>query len=124
MWLDTFMKKISDSPPDLSDVAEFNSCLLNCDLDDMQGTGSDFTWFNNQDVAIRVYSKLERVLVNYDWLQTFTQSSAQFLPPGISDHCPAVLTFHNDPIPKKQFKFLNCWASHPDFSIIVARAWD
>ncbi|XP_074305042.1 uncharacterized protein LOC141639968 [Silene latifolia] len=119
-----FHEKISDYPPTLSDVAEFNYCLLDCDLDDMQGTGSDFNWFNKRDVASRVYSKLDRVLVNSDWMQTFTQSSAQFLPLGISYHCPAVLTFHNDPIPKKQFHFMNCWASHPDFSAIVARAWD
>ncbi|XP_074305578.1 uncharacterized protein LOC141640795 [Silene latifolia] len=38
------------------------------------------------------------------------------------DHCPAMLTFHDNDMPKKQFKYLNCWAEHPKFHQIVAEA--
>ncbi|XP_074288785.1 uncharacterized protein LOC141613942 [Silene latifolia] len=104
-------------------MADFNSCLADYGMDDMQGSGSDFTWFNKQEVGTRVYSKLDRVLINVDWLLSYTQTTAQFLPPGISDHCPAILSFFGDPLPKKQFKFLNCWIDHPDFKTIVTEAW-
>ncbi|XP_074305736.1 uncharacterized protein LOC141640956 [Silene latifolia] len=116
-------EKISNTPPDLTDMTDFNSCLSECGLDDMHGSGIDFTWFNKQEVTTRVYSKLDRVLINADWLISFTQTTAQFLPPGISDHCPALLSFSNDPLPKKQFKFLNCWIDHPEFLSKVAEAW-
>ncbi|XP_074277308.1 uncharacterized protein LOC141600949 [Silene latifolia] len=116
-------EKIGNLPAHLPDMINFNNCLSSCGLDDMQGTGNDFTWFNKQDPSTRVYSKLDRILVNGDWLLTFTQTAAQFLPPGISDHCPALLTFPGDPAPKKQFKFLDCWIDHPDFHHQVAVAW-
>ncbi|XP_074304498.1 uncharacterized protein LOC141639225 [Silene latifolia] len=116
-------EKISNTPPDLTDMTDFNSYLSECGLDDMHGSGIDFTCFNKQEVNTRVYSKLDRVLINADWLISFTQTTAQFLPPGISDHCPALLSFSNDPLPKKQFKFLNCWIDHPEFLSKVAEAW-
>ncbi|XP_074293681.1 uncharacterized protein LOC141620810 [Silene latifolia] len=116
-------EKISNTPPELMDMTDFNTCIAGCGLDDMQGSGSDFVWFNKQEVKTRVYSKLDGVLVNADWLLSFTQTTAQFLPPGISDHCPAILSFSDDPLPKKQFKFLNCWIDHPEFKTKVVEAW-
>ncbi|XP_074277141.1 uncharacterized protein LOC141600791 [Silene latifolia] len=116
-------EKIGNLPAHLPDMIDFNNCLSSCGLDDIQGTGNDFTWFNKQDPSTRVYSKLDKILVNGDWLLTFTQTAAQFLSPGISDHCPALLTFPGDPAPKKQFKFLDCWIDHPDFHHQVAAAW-
>ncbi|XP_074291836.1 uncharacterized protein LOC141618644 [Silene latifolia] len=115
-------EKIGNLPAHLPDMLDFNNCLSSCGFDDMQGTGNDFTWFNKQDPSTRVYSKLDRILVNGDWLLTFTQTAAQFLPPGVSDHCPALLTFPGDPAPKKQFKFLDYWIDHPDFNQVAA-AW-
>ncbi|XP_074299591.1 uncharacterized protein LOC141630724 [Silene latifolia] len=119
-----FHEKISDTPPIFTEVAEFNSCLLECGLDDLQGTGHKFTWYNKQDPSSRVYSKLDRVMVNEDWLHMFVQTAAQFLSPEISDHYPALLTFLGDLTPRKQFSFLKCWIKHPDYLSLVARAWD
>ncbi|XP_074267048.1 uncharacterized protein LOC141590351 [Silene latifolia] len=96
-----FHEKISNTPPVFSELADFNSCLLDCGLEDLH----------------------DRVLVNSDWMQCFPQTSAKFEPLGISIRCPAVLTFHDDRLSKKQFSFLNCWTSHPDFLPIVSEAW-
>ncbi|XP_074287887.1 uncharacterized protein LOC141613052 [Silene latifolia] len=57
-------EKIGNLPAHLPDMIDFNNCLSSCGLDDMQGTGNDFTWFNKQDPSTRVYSKLDRILVN------------------------------------------------------------
>ncbi|XP_074314012.1 uncharacterized protein LOC141649216 [Silene latifolia] len=100
-----FHEKISSTPPVLSELNDFNSCLLTCGLDDLPGTGAEFTWFNKHDASSRVYSKLDRVLVNSEWIQCFTQNLAKFEPPGGLDHCPALLTFHDDPLPPKRFIF-------------------
>ncbi|XP_074314153.1 uncharacterized protein LOC141649358 [Silene latifolia] len=43
---------------------------------------------------------------------------------GISDHNPALLTFHDNDYPKKQFKFVNCWVEHPQFGQIVTECWE
>ncbi|XP_074304660.1 uncharacterized protein LOC141639429 [Silene latifolia] len=93
-------EKISNTPPDLNDITEFNSCLERCGLDDLPDIGCEFTWFNKHDLSTRVYSKLDRVLTNADWILTFTQTYASFPSPNVSDHCPALLQFSGDPHPK------------------------
>ncbi|KAK9697361.1 hypothetical protein RND81_08G032700 [Saponaria officinalis] len=117
-------EKISHTPPMISEMLDFNTCVLNCGLDDISSTGCEFTWHNKQDSDSRVYSKLDRVMVNAEWMRHFLKSSAQFLMPGISDHSPSIVTYHGAVLPKKRFHFLNCWADHPEFRSIVAEAWN
>ncbi|KAK9706165.1 hypothetical protein RND81_07G108300 [Saponaria officinalis] len=116
-------EKISHTPPTASDLLEFNDCLFECGLDDMNCTGCEYTWHNKQDSGSAVYSKLDRVLINASWSRAFAQTPAQFLPPGVSDHSPNLVTFHGDPLPRKIFSFLNCWADHSQFCNLVADAW-
>ncbi|XP_074298403.1 uncharacterized protein LOC141629276 [Silene latifolia] len=116
-------EKISNHSPILSELLGFNSYLLTAGLDDIRGIGNDFTWFNKQDSSTRVYSKLDRILVNDKWLQTYSQTTAHFLAPGISNHCLTMITFHDNDLPRKQFKFLDCSAEHPKFHSIVAEVW-
>ncbi|XP_074265992.1 uncharacterized protein LOC141588449 [Silene latifolia] len=106
-----------------SELVDFNECLIQCGLDDMNGSSCEYTWYNKQDAQTRVYTKLDRVLVNDKWKELFANTSAQFMDPGVSDRSPALLRFHGDIRPSKRFKFLNCWVEHPDFHKIVAEAW-
>ncbi|KAK9667072.1 hypothetical protein RND81_14G230600 [Saponaria officinalis] len=117
-------EKVSHIPPVTSDLLAFNDCVLGCGLADMNCTGCEFTWHNRQDSRSAVYSKLDRVSINEDWSRVFCQTSAQFIPPGLSDHSPSLVTFHGDPLPRKRFSFLNCWADHPSFRNLVLDAWD
>ncbi|KAK9755868.1 hypothetical protein RND81_01G056400 [Saponaria officinalis] len=116
-------ERISGHPPNLSEILDFNSCLLQCGLEDMQSTGCEFTWTNKQDGA-RVWCKLDRVLVNYSWFGQFPSSSTKFLVSGISDHSPALVTIFEDILPKRRFSFLNCWTADPSYSHLVQEAWD
>ncbi|XP_074301074.1 uncharacterized protein LOC141632427 [Silene latifolia] len=44
----------------------------------------------------RVWSKIDRALANPSWLAKFPATSANFLPPGISDHSPILVTIFED----------------------------
>lgn len=93
-------------------------------LCDLKLKGCRFTWSNRSGGVRGITSKLDRVLVNpaHAWLAQFTDSEAEFLPAGISDHSPMVVTiFKNDP--SGTFKFYNFWADEPDFMDIVRRVW-
>ncbi|XP_058219491.1 uncharacterized protein LOC131330032 [Rhododendron vialii] len=65
---------------------EFNGCLYAFELDDLRFSGCFFTWANKQDHAHHVTTKLDRVLVNEQWMKDYSCSSAHFPTPGISDH--------------------------------------
>ncbi|XVE86096.1 hypothetical protein DITRI_Ditri18aG0008900 [Diplodiscus trichospermus] len=53
-------------------------------------SGPLFTWSNHQSEN-PIAKKLDGVLINEVWLAEFPHSTADFLPPGISDHCPTVI---------------------------------
>ncbi|KAK9675612.1 hypothetical protein RND81_11G018700 [Saponaria officinalis] len=116
-------ERVSDSPPSLSDILDFNTCILRCGLDDLKSLGCDFTWANKQDEGARVWSKLDRALLNYPWLTSFSSSSAHFLPAGISDHSSCLVSIFEDMGWKPRFSFLNCWVEDPDYSRIIEEAW-
>ncbi|XP_074271621.1 uncharacterized protein LOC141595553 [Silene latifolia] len=111
-------ERISNIPPDMNDILEFNQCLLQARLDDLNGTGSEFTWTNKQETGTRVWSKLDRALVNQVWLSNYPNSTVFFPPAGISDHSPVLVTAFSEVVVKKRFSFLNCWTkSPPDDSV-------
>ncbi|XP_074312824.1 uncharacterized protein LOC141648211 [Silene latifolia] len=116
-------EKVSHISPVLSELVYFNECLLHCGLDEINGSGCEYTWYNKQDAQTRVYTKLDRVLVNDKRKELFVNTSAQFMDPGVSNHSPVLLRFHGDIRPPRRFKFLNCWVDHPDFHKTIAEAW-
>ncbi|KAK9714847.1 hypothetical protein RND81_06G124600 [Saponaria officinalis] len=117
-------ERISESPPCLSDILEFNSCLLSCGLDDLKSSGIFYTWTNKQDDEARVWSKLDRALVNPPWLDSFVSSSATFLPAGVFDHSSTLVTVFEAKRHSPRFSFLNCWIEDSNYSTLVREAWD
>ncbi|XP_059635593.1 uncharacterized protein LOC132277762 [Cornus florida] len=71
-------------------MEDFKNCVFRNELEDLRYTGIFFTWTNSSFGAANISKKLDRVLINYDWMCKFPQSSADFLPHGISDHSPMV----------------------------------
>ncbi|XP_021754567.1 uncharacterized protein LOC110719898 [Chenopodium quinoa] len=78
------------SPVTLTKVDAFRLCLRNCGLTDFKTSGLFYTWNNKKDGESRVFSKIDRVLVNDCWMQTVKPINAVFLPEGLMDHCPCV----------------------------------
>ncbi|XP_062088786.1 uncharacterized protein LOC133795350 [Humulus lupulus] len=79
---------------------------------------------NKQQGSDRIYSKIDRVLANQAWMDSFTTAEAIFLNEGIFDHTPAILTVHYDiSSGKKSFKYFRMWSSHPQYHQEVSRVW-
>ncbi|KAK9740053.1 hypothetical protein RND81_03G007700 [Saponaria officinalis] len=116
-------ERISSTLPALSDILEFNACLLSCGLEDLGGSGCDFTWTNNQEGQARVWSKLDRALVNASWFADFPTSSARFLPHGVSDHSPVMVNVLSCCRRRARFSFLNCWLQDTHYHDVVRDAW-
>ncbi|XP_074311591.1 uncharacterized protein LOC141647344 [Silene latifolia] len=81
------------------------------------------TWTNKQDIDTLVWSKLDRALTNVAWQSQYPATSADFLPAGVSDHSPILVTVLKDKHSGSRFSFLNCWIDHPTYPTLVQEAW-
>ncbi|XP_074297223.1 uncharacterized protein LOC141627927 [Silene latifolia] len=99
-------------------------CLHCCDLTDIKAIGSFFTWNNKQELETLVYSRLDRCLINDDWMNLFPEAYAYFMPEGYFDHCPCVVYPFGKPLTRKpRFKYFNMWRLDPKFSQVVSEGW-
>ncbi|PKU76567.1 hypothetical protein MA16_Dca001171 [Dendrobium catenatum] len=102
--------KLGGSPISMSSLSDFNSMIFQSGLKDLNSVGLKYSWFNQQtDNPIHI--KLDRVLVNELWLESFADSYYSVQNPSCSDHCPIIL--HSGLISKVQHRFLfkNYWTS-------------
>ncbi|KAE8724823.1 hypothetical protein F3Y22_tig00009840pilonHSYRG00015 [Hibiscus syriacus] len=107
-----------------SDMEDFQDCLGDLDLLDHPFLGPTFTWSNRQDEGF-LARKLDRILVNPEWLTAHPDSFAEFKAQGASDHCLGMIWTQNDALARrpKPFKFFNCWTSNVGFMGVVKLSW-
>ncbi|KAL2895145.1 hypothetical protein RDABS01_011054 [Bienertia sinuspersici] len=100
------------------------TCFEECGLYDIAYTGCFYTRSNKQDAEERVYSKLDRVMADDQWVNIYHTAQAIFLPAGISDHSPGVIVGNNIVGKgKKPFKYFNMWTTAPDYKERIKRGW-
>ncbi|KAL9241284.1 hypothetical protein vseg_015413 [Gypsophila vaccaria] len=108
----------------LSETEPFRRCVEECELSDIKSIGAFFTWNNKQAGVKRVFSRIDRVLVNGAWLSDFPDWYAHFLPEGVFDHCPCVIQSAEAQFRKSgSFKYYNMWSMAPEFPTIVRERW-
>ncbi|XP_048503127.1 uncharacterized protein LOC125498865 [Beta vulgaris subsp. vulgaris] len=99
-------------------------CLRRCGLQEQASQGPFYTWSNKQDGEDRVFSKIDRVLMNDRWEDQYGSSIVTFYPEVISDHSPCVIRFdHNIVAKPRPFKFFNMWTMSSMFLEVVQREW-
>ncbi|KAK4412824.1 hypothetical protein Salat_2929600 [Sesamum alatum] len=111
--------------PTWYEFKDFVDCCLALGLHDAPTTGCYYTWYSNNDNN-PVWGKLDRVLLNNEWLESGLHCGTHFSPPGcLSDHSPSIVSILDLPAPKpKPFRFFNMWADHPDFLATVEDGWN
>ncbi|XP_074300078.1 uncharacterized protein LOC141631285 [Silene latifolia] len=108
----------------LAEAEPFQQCLEDCEVMDLQASGSFYTWNNKQPPETRVYSRLDRALVNQGWTDHFPDMYANFLPEGHFDHSPCVIgQINRDHHRNRPFKYFNMWSMSPDFQACVDNIW-
>ncbi|XP_074290733.1 uncharacterized protein LOC141617431 [Silene latifolia] len=106
------------------EIEDFKHCVDECEVMDCPASGSLFTWCNKQDPSTRVYSRLDRVLVNQKWLLENPQAYAHFYCEGTFDHTPCVVQDQCDGHKKRRsFKSFNMWSQSVDFKTCVQEHW-
>ncbi|XP_074263815.1 uncharacterized protein LOC141586478 [Silene latifolia] len=102
-----------------TEMEPFRDCVTDCGVLDIAATGSLLTWNNKQKPEERIYSRLDRVLVNKSWCDHLPDLYTHFLPKGIYDHTPCIVSSSKQTQGKRSFKYFNMWGGSKDFIPIV-----
>ncbi|XP_019242274.1 PREDICTED: uncharacterized protein LOC109222363 [Nicotiana attenuata] len=98
---------------------------MDCDLIDPGFSGSQFTWCNGWSPNRRVWKRLDRVLVNQEWMNIYDSTNVNHLVRICSDHSPLLTIAKNASQPTiKYFRFLDFWINENGFKEVVKQAWD
>ncbi|XP_019233350.1 PREDICTED: uncharacterized protein LOC109213958 [Nicotiana attenuata] len=115
--------RIGGNPVSMPEVVDFITCVENCGLIELSQHGSRYTW-NDKQGEQRVFSKIDWVFVNSEWIDNMPPYIATFLPEGINDHCPVKISLLDaPPKAKKAFQFCNVWVNYPQFIERVKSIW-
>ncbi|XP_074278709.1 uncharacterized protein LOC141602305 [Silene latifolia] len=103
---------------------DFQQCVSECGLTDCVAIGSSYTWNNKQEPSSRVFSRLDRMLVNAEWLKDNSTAYAHFYTEGVFDHTPCVVQEHSNLTkPRRCFKYYNMWSHAEEFTECVRQVW-
>ncbi|XP_019233788.1 PREDICTED: uncharacterized protein LOC109214330 [Nicotiana attenuata] len=90
--------------------------IMDCDLIDPGFSGSQFTWCNGWSPNRRVWKRLDRVLVNQEWMNIYDSTNVNHLVRTCSDHSPLLTIAKNTSQPTiKYFRFLDFWTNENGF---------
>ncbi|XP_074293233.1 uncharacterized protein LOC141620200 [Silene latifolia] len=106
-----------------AEMDPFRECLEDCEVVDIAATGSLYTWNNKQRPEERIYSRLDRFLINKEWSDHYPDLYAHFLPEGLFDHSPCMIGSTQRAQRKNNFKYFNMWGGSKDFKEIVRQIW-
>lgn len=95
----------------MAEIKEFKKCMEECSMQGMISSGAFYTWSNKQPGANRVMSRIDRVLVNFEWMTKLPASEAHYMQPGLFDHSPGIISWEGGGQKvKKSFKYFNMWS--------------
>ncbi|GJY05634.1 RNA-directed DNA polymerase, eukaryota, reverse transcriptase zinc-binding domain protein, partial [Tanacetum coccineum] len=100
-----------------SEMSEFQDCINNIEVDDLHSEGFHFTWTKSlKNPKCRTLKKLDRVMVNEAFIDSFRQAHGVFLPYIISDHSPIIMRIPNGVQKRKgAFRFSNFITDKKEF---------
>ncbi|GKA28993.1 RNA-directed DNA polymerase, eukaryota, reverse transcriptase zinc-binding domain protein [Tanacetum coccineum] len=103
------------------DMHDFNDAVNTMEVEDICSSGFNFTWTKSlKNAMCSTLKKLDRIMINKNFLMKFEKAHGIFLPYLVSDHCPAIMTIPKGISKKKKsFRFANYVADKKDFLDVV-----
>lgn len=102
------------------EVKDFSDFMLDMGMTELKSVGRPYTWSNGHTC-----SKIDRAVVNTDWMLNMPTLEVNVMNSGTSDHAPLSLELErNSTGTFKAFRFFNCIADHPEFLPRVRVAWN
>ncbi|KAL2904979.1 LINE-1 retrotransposable element ORF2 protein [Bienertia sinuspersici] len=106
------------------EMESMRNCIATCNIQDIPYSGHFYTWSNKQMADDRVWSELDRIMANDEWLEAYKHANAIFLTEGCSDHCPGLVRMNFEVgMGRKPFKYFRMWQLAPDYTERIKHAW-
>lgn len=77
----------------MAETRDFRQCIEACGLKDLRSSGAFIMWNNKQGGDSRVYNRIDKVLVNTEWIIELPPPEVHFMHEGIYDHCPITINW-------------------------------
>ncbi|GKC77043.1 RNA-directed DNA polymerase, eukaryota, reverse transcriptase zinc-binding domain protein [Tanacetum coccineum] len=109
-----------------NDMAEFQECINKVEIDDLHSEGFHYTWTKSlKNPKCCTLKKLDRIMVNENFMESFPQAHGMFLPYMIYDHSPIVVKIPNGVQKRKgAFRFSNFVTDKKKFLPTVRSVWN
>ncbi|XP_020678602.2 uncharacterized protein LOC110096820 [Dendrobium catenatum] len=114
--------KMGGLPLHHSQLVDINNMIFVNKLVDLNAVGSHFSWYNQQTVN-PIFIKLDRALVNEDWIKNFPDSYSSFQSPSCSDHSPIILHPGRSFKSNHRFMFKNIWTKYDSYWSLLLNAF-
>ncbi|XP_021767730.1 uncharacterized protein LOC110732120 [Chenopodium quinoa] len=106
------------------EIRDFRNFVDSMNFVEIKSKGSYYSWSNKAHVGSRTLTRIDRGLVNFEWLLHYPTVEAHYLAPSLTDHSPLMYeVFPAPPSKGRPFRFFNCLISHPDFLGLVLECW-
>lgn len=106
-------------------MQDFQDLVNYCHLSDLAAQGPLYTWCNRRDTDL-ISKKLDRILVNDQWNQSFPHSYTVFEAGGCSDHLRSKVKLRPEigGVKKRRpFKFVNAVTTLEEFKPTISDYW-
>ncbi|PWA56936.1 RNA-directed DNA polymerase, eukaryota, Reverse transcriptase zinc-binding domain protein [Artemisia annua] len=105
-------------------MREFKECVDANELVDINHSGLQFTWTQKPRGLDGTLRKIDRILANLGFLDSFVGAHAIFQPYRVSDHSPAILQIPTMcKFKPRPFKFSNILVQNSQFKQQVQECW-
>ncbi|XP_075098821.1 uncharacterized protein LOC142175737 [Nicotiana tabacum] len=116
--------RMHGNPGTMAETQDFSKCIQDLRLSELTWEGEYYTWSNKQDGYDRIWSRIDRIFSNYEWMMPRGHISTVYEMPFISDHAPMSLTFNDNQRSRKtSFKLFNVWVDYERFLTDVQQIW-
>ena len=104
-------------------IDELQNFISNANLLEVPFKGVKYTWTNNRDEAHHARERIDRALVNADWMELHPQSVLTHGPIIGSDHTPLILKTKFQPLVKRKFRFETMWSRSEQCENVIRSNW-
>ncbi|XP_057247508.1 uncharacterized protein LOC130589895 [Beta vulgaris subsp. vulgaris] len=116
--------RINGNPVSEAETKDFESFMNDASLLEAPTTGLFYSWNNKGEGQTRIASRIDKALVNADWIDKFTDVVVHYRANGVSDHSPLVFNMEGQTVSGgRPFRFLNSLCDHDNFEEVVKEAW-